>query len=242
VQLQPAHRTRVQQIVRRNCRLQRDRQPHLEIRADQRAPELLRRDADDLELPVVDDDRRPDRRRRAVEPPLPQTMTDDRHRRAVRRLRFRVRKRAAQRRRHAEHVEIITGDERAEDLLGRPPVGGADVQTDRVAGDQRLERLRAVAQVAIVGIRIAVGTASATLTANREELVLPDHTWQRVPQHTLHPAEDDRGGAHAERERDRGRDRHPRPCRERTCSIPDVVEHEPSRPPRPDPSVQIREE
>ena len=158
-------------------------------------------------------------------------------RRPVGRLGFRARERPAQRRRHAEHVEIVGRDERAEDLLGRPPVGRTDVQADGVAGDQRLERLRAVAQVDVIGIGIAVGTASATLAADREELALPDHTWQRVPQDAVDPAEDDRGGPHAERERNRRRDRHPGPFRERTCSVPDVVEHEPSRPPRPDPST-----
>jgi hypothetical protein len=127
---QPPHFAVVQNRgAGRKSRVHRHRRPEIEGESGNRPGEILRRYADDRELPAVDPQRAAEDRPIGAEATLPQCVADDGDRRPFR-SRILLRKESAPDERvHAEHVEIIRRREDAprpvQPLAPRLPRSGA---------------------------------------------------------------------------------------------------------------------
>ena len=185
-------------------RLERERHEQIGL-AGEEAREALRHHADDLIRLAIQLDRLSDRARLAGKEPRPHAVAqhDDV---LLARVVVVAAERAAEHRRHAEHVKPVAGDAHARYALG--VAGAGEVRAElRLDGD-RLEALRLVAVVAEAARR-----HRRLHVVERRIEVLDRHqprgyaVRQRPEQHGVDDAEDRRVRANAERERERRRSR-----------------------------------
>ena len=133
-----------------------------------------------------------------VEIAAPEPVADHDHRVASRRVLVRRQERAAQRRAHAQHLEVVAGDDLAKD---RPrPASPAEIGREDARPEEPCEGARLIAQVAIIEVRhrqIASGVGFRIDDAEPRRAL---DARERAERHALQHREDDRIHADAQRQ------------------------------------------
>ena len=186
--------------------------------------ETRRHDTGDGEQPPVDVDLRADDRRVAPEPAPPQSLRQE-HGVLASRRKLLGSEAAAERRLHAKHAEEIRRDHLADDelWLARPAErkAGADMRR------HRLERLRTRSIVFEVerGHAHHVGVRRVGVDVEHQHQAFLIGIREGPQQHGVDDAEHQRGGADAERQRQRGGQRESRGPQERPHGKSQILEH-----------------
>ena len=220
---QPGKRNHPMEVARHVRRLERQRPPELHRCAVERA--RRRQDADDRVRLVVEKDRAVDDGRIRAELGDPHAVTDDRHL-VFAQLVLTGKKRPAQCRFGAKHLEVARGHQAASEL----DWFGAAGQRDRVAGLRRHEVEDGVVSLPVEEVqrRDAVALASRRLLHDADDAI-GVRVGERLEQHRIHEAEDRRIGADADGQRQDGDGREPRAlteCAHRVTDIPEQGRHE----------------
>ena len=210
--------------ARQQHRRQRRRQPQVEVEADDRALEALRRDADDRQGHAVHAHGPADDIGRGGEPRLPERVGDHRHRRSAASRGVVDAERASLRHAHAERGEEVAGHQLREHSLRVPGLADGDrgVAPRADAGDGP----QPLAQVAVLGPRHA--GIGAGLAPWLDQLQPGDvDTRHRRQDQVVDPREHRGVHADARRQRQDGDDRQARPARQAAPRVPQIL---PGRP------------
>src|SRR5262249_24481541 len=154
---------------------------------DLRALEAGGRDADDFELPAVDQNVAVNDRRIAAEPRLPEGMADDDHWMRQPRLVLFGQKGSTERGLDAEPVKIIARNQIAPDLLVIAAPAHAHIR--ETVGEQSRQDFVAVAEIEIVRIRERGEFPVLTDGRDRDDLLMVGHR-QWAEQNQIDQTED----------------------------------------------------
>ena len=181
-------------------RHQRHGRVGVELEADDRPAEPRRGHPDHREIVAAELQVPADDRRITREAAPPEGVPEDHHGRAF--VLVALRQQAAQRRPHAQHVEVVARRHLGPGALDRPALAPQAELPDGRRGD--VERPRLGAPVAQAGVRQRPRPAALRVRVDGDDPAEVRHGRQRPQHERVHPREHRRVGAEAQPQRDDG--------------------------------------